>query len=69
MLETQLQLSPSEHEFLAGLLTAALSDKRVEVRRTEFSSKMHDELQEEEALIRRLIEKLGESQVGHAPRG
>lgn len=63
MLETQLQLSPSEREFLVGLLTAALSDKRVEVRRTEFSSKMHDELQEEGALIRRLLERLADQPV------
>ena len=60
MLETQLQLSSSEREFLVGLLTAALSDKRVEVRHTDFSSKMHDGLQEEAALIRRLLEKLGD---------
>ena len=59
MTDTQLSLSAAERELLQHLLTSTLSEKRVEVRRTEFSSKMHDELQQEEAVIRDLLEKLG----------
>ena len=61
MSEFQVTLSETERDLLSRLLNAALSDKRVEVRRTEFSSKMHDELHAEEEQIRQLIAKLGSS--------
>ncbi len=61
MSEIQITLSEAERDLLSRMLETALSDKRVEVRRTEFSSKMHDELRGEEELIRQLREKLGGS--------
>ena len=54
----------TQRELLSQLLHSALGDKRVEVRRTEFSSSLHDELQAEERQMRGLLDKLEKLPVG-----
>jgi hypothetical protein len=61
MPETQISLSPPEREFLIDLLRQTLGDSRVEVRRTEFSSDFRHQLQEQEGVLRGLIDKLSSS--------
>jgi hypothetical protein len=58
MSEIQLTLSDAERDLLVDLLHATIGDKRVEVRRTEFSAELHNQLRSEEELLRRVLEKL-----------
>ncbi len=58
MSEVHVKLSPSERDLLVRLLTVADKDKRIEVRRTEFSREMRHELELEETQIEELLKKL-----------
>jgi hypothetical protein len=55
---TTITLTDDEREYLVDLLETACLEKHAEVRRTEFSSSLHDRLRHEETLLRRLVEKL-----------
>jgi hypothetical protein len=54
----QLTFSDEERKYLAALLDSAFREKHAEVRRTEFSSSLHDQLRHEENLLRGLLERL-----------
>ncbi len=54
----QLTINETERALLERMLSSALGDIRVEARRTEFSSKMHDNLHEEQHVIEQLLERL-----------
>ena len=58
MSEVHVSLLPVDHDLLVRMLGAAVKDKRVEVRRTEFSRDMRHELEEEELQIEELLKKL-----------
>jgi len=60
---TTINLTKDECAFLAQLLETASSDKHAEVRRTEFSSALHDQLQGQERLLRGLLEKVKAADV------
>jgi hypothetical protein len=64
MSDLNIVLSARERDLLARLLHDALGEKRVEVRRTEFSSEFHDQLRSEENEIRQLLDKLSQSAAG-----
>ena len=49
---------PSERDLLVRMLSAAVKEKRVEVRRTEFSREMRHDLEVEETQIEELLNKL-----------
>jgi hypothetical protein len=53
-----LSLSPSEHDFLVQMLTAAMKEKRVEIHRTEFSREYRQQLEAEESQIRDMLGRL-----------
>ena len=53
----QFDISSEERELLERILTSALSDMRVEVRRTS-TPRFHDELQEDEERLKQLVEKI-----------
>lgn len=55
---TQVTMTEEERRYLVALLDAVCRDKHVEIRRTEFSSSLHDALRHEENLLRALLEKL-----------
>ena len=55
--DSKLTLTDAERDLLVGLLEGALGDKRVEVRRTEFS-KFRDQLVHEEDLLRGMLQKV-----------
>ncbi|HWB12632.1 MAG TPA: hypothetical protein VG826_25630 [Pirellulales bacterium] len=59
----QFTFTDEERKYLAALLDSVYRDKHAEVRRTEFSSSLHDQLRREEILLRGLLEKL---QAGEA---
>lgn len=54
----QLLLTSEERDYLVELLNTAITEKHAEVRRTEFSSGLHAQLQREEKLLRGLVERL-----------
>lgn len=58
MTDVQLTLSAEERDALLRLVETALSEKRVEVRRTEFSFRYREDLQHEGAVLAGLLEKL-----------
>jgi len=58
MADVHLTLSQGEQELLLRMLNDAQRKKRVEVRRTEFSHEMREELEAEELLIEGLIARL-----------
>jgi hypothetical protein len=58
MSEVHVTLLASERDLLVRLLNSAIKEKRVEVRRTEFSRDMRQELEIEEAQIEELLNKL-----------
>lgn len=61
MSQVQLTLTAEESEWLVRTLDAALGDKRVEVRRTEFSAQFRSELEKEERLIAGLLARLSQT--------
>jgi hypothetical protein len=54
----QFTLTEEERKYLVALLDSVHREKHGEVRRTEFSSALHDQLRGEENLLRGLLEKL-----------
>jgi hypothetical protein len=58
MSEVHVTLSPSDRDLLVRMLTAAMKDKRVEVRRTEFSRDLRHDLEAEETQIEELLTRL-----------
>jgi hypothetical protein len=58
MSEVHLELLPSERDLLLLMLSAVVKEKRVEVRRTEFSRELRHELEVEETQIEELLSKL-----------
>jgi hypothetical protein len=58
MSEIHLVLSPSERDMLVRMLGAELKEKRVEVRRTEFSREFRHEIEGEETTIEGLLDRL-----------
>ena len=58
MSEVPVRLSGVERDVLVRLLSAAIKERRVEVRRTEFSREMRHELEGEEKQIEDLLDKL-----------
>ena len=60
---TTITLTKEECAFLAELLDTACREKHAEVRRTEFSSALHDQLQGHERLLRGLLEKVKAADV------
>jgi hypothetical protein len=63
MSEIHVVLSPNERELLVRMLGAAMKDKRVEVRRTEFSREFRHEVEAEEVQIHALLDKLSQAAV------
>jgi hypothetical protein len=61
MSEVHLVLSPSERELLVRMLGAELKEKRVEVRRTEFSREFRHQVEGEETQIQGLLDKLSQA--------
>ncbi len=55
----QISLTPVERDLLVEVLRDSLGDRRVEVRRTEFSAEFHDQLVQQEQVVRGLLEKIG----------
>ena len=53
-----ITLTDEEREYLIELLDTAWRDKHAEVRRTEFSSALHDQLRRNEHLLHGLLEKV-----------
>jgi hypothetical protein len=53
----QLELTSDEREALERIVERALSEMRVEVRRTT-TPKYHDEMREDEERMRRLLERI-----------
>lgn len=53
-----LMLTDEERDYLTDLLDTAWRDKHAEVRRTEFSSALHDQLRRNENLLHGLLEKV-----------
>lgn len=51
-------LTDEERDYLIDLLDTAWRDKHAEVRRTEFSSALHDQLRHNENLLHGLFEKV-----------
>ena len=58
MSEVPVRLSGVERDVLVRLLSVAIKERRVEVRRTEFSREMRHELEDEEKQIEDLLDKL-----------
>jgi len=56
----ELTISPKERDLLVRLLDHALSDLRVEARRTETPT-FHDEVKRDEELLRTLLVRLQRS--------
>ena len=63
MSEFHLTVSQEQHDLLVRLLSAALTKKRVEVHRTEFSRDYRHELEAEEVQIQAILEKLSPAAV------
>ena len=61
MSEVHLVLSPGERELLVRMLSAELRQKRVEVRRTEFSREYRHEVEAEEIQIHDLLDRLSQA--------
>jgi hypothetical protein len=61
MSEIHLVLSPSERDLLVRMLGAEMKEKRVEVRRTEFSREFRHEVEDEETQIEGLLAKLSQA--------
>jgi len=61
MSEVHLVLSPNERELLVRLLEAAMKEKRIEVRRSEFSRDYRHEMEAEETQIHALLDKLSQT--------
>ena len=55
---TTIILTDEERAYLVDLIDTTAREKHAEVRRTEFSSALHDHLRREEVLLRGLLEKL-----------
>ena len=51
-------LTNEERDYLVDLLDTVRRDKHAEVRRTEFSSSLHEQLKHEETRLRGIVEKL-----------
>ena len=64
MSEIHLTLSPNDLRCAIRLLTADMNQKRVEVRRTEFSRESRHQLEAEEELIHGLLDRLQHVPVG-----
>lgn len=58
MSEVHLTLTTSERDLLVRMLTAAVKEKRVEVRRSEFSRDYRHEMEAEEAEIEDVLNRL-----------
>jgi hypothetical protein len=58
----QITLTDEERRYLVDLLDTLRSDKHAEVRRTEFSSSLHDDLRREEHLLGALLAKVQASE-------
>ena len=58
MAEVHVKLLPIERDLLVRMLAEAVKEKRVEVRRTEFSRDMRHDLEVEELQIEELLKKL-----------
>jgi len=58
MSEVHVKLLPIERDLLVRMLSAAVKEKRVEVRRTEFSRDLRHELEVEETQVEELLNKL-----------
>lgn len=54
----QITLTDEERRYLIDLLDTLHHEKHAEVRRTEFSSRLHDELRHEEKLLQDLLAKV-----------
>jgi hypothetical protein len=61
MSEIHVVLSPNERELLVRMLGAAMKEKRVEVRRTEFSREFRHDVEIEETQIHALLDKLSQA--------
>ena len=55
---TTIPLTNEERGYLVGLLDIAYREKHAELRRTEFSSTLHDQLRYEERLLKGLLDKV-----------
>ena len=58
MSEVHLTLTTSERDLLVRMLTDAVKEKRVEVRRSEFSRDYRHEMEAEETQMEDLLERL-----------
>jgi hypothetical protein len=58
MSEVHVKLLSTERDLLVRMLTTAVKEKRVEVRRTEFSREMRHDLEVEETQFEALLKKL-----------
>lgn len=58
MAEFHVVLTPSERELLVRMLTDEMKNKRVEVRRTEFSREYRHQVEAEEVQVHALLDKL-----------
>jgi DNA-binding MarR family transcriptional regulator len=56
-----VSLTPAERELLAEILEESLGNRRVEVRRTEFSTEFRQQLQQQEELVRGLLDKVSKA--------
>ena len=61
MSEIHLVLSSSERDLLVRILDAKSKEKRVEVRRTEFSREFRHQVEDEETEIEGLLKKLSQA--------
>ncbi|HEX5106205.1 MAG TPA: hypothetical protein VFV87_20440 [Pirellulaceae bacterium] len=54
----QFSLTQGERDLLVEILQESLENRRVEVRRTEFSTEFRRHLQNQEQLVRGMLQKL-----------
>lgn len=57
----QVSLSPEERDLLVEILQESLDNRRVEVRRTEFSTEFRHQLQGQEELVRAILDKVSQT--------
>lgn len=61
MSEYHVVLTPSERALLVRMLTDEMKNKRVEVRRTEFSREFRHQVEAEEIQVHDLLDKLSQT--------
>lgn len=69
MFEVHLTISETEREMLSRMLHDAIKAKRVEVHRTEFSREFRRQLEDEEATMQGLLNKLASADLGSTALG